>query len=324
MARSRAETSSSSTTQASDIGHFMTSFHATADHYDLLRKQGGDLVRQGQYEQAEQVLRQAAEVARQLGNADLVDRALCNVAAIRIEHRPESCADLLPELREVLVRNGSPEACRLAAYHLARAYESRKDYKKGLFYARIALERTQRLEEPEEDWLATSHNQIGNLLAAESFFHEAIEQYRQALEAHPDPPAQLKALIEQNIGYCRSVQGDPRGGIVLLLKSYRVLRWNPWLSIRAHLDLSLAYLELHKYRHAIRHGLRGLRKAEEMGETEDYKNALFLLGEAAVQGGDEEQARDYFSRLQRFYPETPFLGDFLLATDVRQLVNLRA
>lgn len=302
----------------------MTSSRPTTDHYELLRKQGGMLVRQGQYVEAERLLREAADVAHQIGDPDLVDRALCNVAAIRIEHRPDSTADLLPELRSVLVRNGSPESCRLAAYHLARAYESRRDYKKGLFYARIALERTRSLQQPEDDWLATSHNQIGNLLAAESFFDEAIGEYERALAAHPDPPAQLKALIEQNIGYCRCVQGDPRGGIELLLRSYRVLRWNVWLAVRAHLDLSLAYLELEKFRHAIRHGLRGLHQAEELGEAEDFKNALFLLGEASVQLGDEAQARDYFSQLQRFYPETPFLSDFLLATDVRPLINLRA
>lgn len=302
----------------------MTTPQANPEYYELLRSQGIGLFRQGQYEAAEQALGEATEVARRIGDADLLDRALCNLAAVRIEHRPESCDDLLPELRSVLVRNGAAESCRLAAYHLARAYESRKDYKKGLFYARIALERTQSLHHPEPDWLATSHNQLGNLLAAESFFSEAVEEYRLALELHPSPPAQLRALIQQNTGYCRLMLGDAREGIRLLLRSFRVLRWNPWLSIRAHLDLSLAYLELDKHRHAIRHGLRAIRKADEMGEAEDLKNALFLVGEAWVQIGDEDKARDYFSQLQRFYPDTPFLSDFLLSTDVRHLINLRA
>lgn len=304
----------------------MTLPRTLPDQYQALRRRGITLAREGRYENALEVLEQAGQMAERIGDPDLVDRALCNVAAVRIEYRPGSCDDLLPRLRDVLVRDNSPESCRLAAYHLARAYEWKDDYKKGLFYARIALERTKALVRQHEknEWLATSYNQIGNLLAADSFFAEAIEQFEGALTVHPEPPAVFSAMVERNIGYCRVMLGDVLDGTRHLLRSYRCLRKNKWLSTDTHLLLSFAYIELEKYRHALRHALSGLATAEELGQKKEQKNALYLLGEACVQMGDEERARQYFSKLQRFYPNTPFIADLLLATDVRHLINLRA
>lgn len=55
------------------------------------------------------------------------------------------------------------------------------------------------------------------------------------------------------------------------------------------------------------------------------KNVLYLLGEAANLQGDFDLARSYFLRLQRdYYPNADYLPDFLLAIDVRKLVNLKA
>ena len=58
---------------------------------------------------------------------------------------------------------------------------------------------------------------------------------------------------------------------------------------------------------------------------DSIKNALYLLGEAATLAGHQETARTYFARLQReFYPEAAYLPGFLLAVDVRKLINLHA
>jgi TolA-binding protein len=55
------------------------------------------------------------------------------------------------------------------------------------------------------------------------------------------------------------------------------------------------------------------------------KNALYLLGEVANLSEDVHTARRHFTRLHRdFYPEAGYLPEFLLAVDVRKLVNLHA
>ena len=69
----------------------------------------------------------------------------------------------------------------------------------------------------------------------------------------------------------------------------------------------------------------GLALAEELEDLDARKNALYLLGEAASLEGDIETARHCFGELQqRFYPDKPFVSEFLLSVDVRKVVNLRA
>ena len=65
--------------------------------------------------------------------------------------------------------------------------------------------------------------------------------------------------------------------------------------------------------------------AEEIGEVDLIKNALYLSGQVAVLLDDEARGREIFAELQRrFYPGQPFLADLLVNVDVRPLINLRA
>jgi signal transduction histidine kinase len=58
---------------------------------------------------------------------------------------------------------------------------------------------------------------------------------------------------------------------------------------------------------------------------EAVQNALYLLGEVAHLSDDVEAARGYFGRLHRdFFPDAGYLPEFLLAVDIRKLVNLHA
>nr|HRC85563.1 hypothetical protein [Thermoanaerobaculia bacterium] len=234
------------------------------------------------------------------------------------------------QLREILMRNDDPVNCRLAAYNLARAYEFRKEPRKGLFYAQIALDRSRQLE--REDWLASSHNQIGNFLMAQSFFEQAEAEYTRALALQPESPDDRRAIILTNVGYSCLVRGQYRRGLALLYRSYRQLRRlaAQGVSVKrglmfVQIDLCYGHLELERFETALRHGRRGLALAEELGEADSIKNALYLLGEASQLSGDEARAREFFSRLaQEFYPTTAGITDFLLAIDVRKMVNLRA
>lgn len=294
----------------------------TTERYEALRAKAVACLRQGRLGAAEAYYREALGVAREIGDADLADRAYCNLVAVRIGRHEDP--EALPRLRQILTRNGDAGNCSLAAYNLARAYEHRRDYKKGLFYARIALERFKSLQRDDSEWLAMALNQLGNLLVAESFFHEAIGHYREALGLEPSPPLTLRAMISQNIGYCLVMTDRPTEGLSLIFKSRHVLRRNPQMVPQLHLDIALAHLELGRYRDARRHGEKALRAAKREGRAEEIKNALFVVGEAANLEGDEDLARHYFDLLQEYFPGTPFVSDFLLATDVRQLVNLRA
>ena len=234
-------------------------------------------------------------------------------------------AEHLQRLREILMAGEDDTNCRLAAYNIARAAEFTKDFRKGQFYARIALDRSRVLA--NDDWLASSHNQLGNLLIAESRFEDASAEYERALALLSTAPSVRRALILTNLGYAQVVLGRPRRGVARCYESLRTLRrlGSRREQITPLLDLCFGLLELGKLERAVRHGLRALAFAEEAGERDSVRHALFLLGEAAQQAGDTETARARFASLQRsFFPEAPHLTDVLLTVDVRKLINLKA
>ena len=92
----------------------------------------------------------------------------------------------------------------------------------------------------------------------------------------------------------------------------------------AHLDLAFGHLEVGRYPIAQRHAARALGLAERYGNADVLKNALYLSGEAANVNSDIAAAQKHFERLQCYFLNTPFVTDFLLAIDVRKMINLRA
>lgn len=316
--------------------------------YQQLVLLGNRAAQEGRLDEARLQFERALEQAAAAGEDEKKDRAFCNLAAIEIELRTPFDR-LIPRLRDILVRNGGAENCRLASYHLARIYEIRKEYRKALFYARIASTRAEQLN--RRDWMASSRNQIGNALLAESRFDEATPVFEEALDiltelqAQKAPPSSrdrtappqapylpsgtddmLRALILDNLGYCWMIQGRLRSGFGAAFAALRLLRRHGarWWEAAPHLTLCFGYLEMERLRPAIRHGLRALALAEEVGDEEALKNGYFLLGEIYNSAGDSETAYRYFAKLQRrFYPDQEYIPDFLLAVDVRQLVNLK-
>lgn len=290
--------------------------------YAELRDCAVEAVRAGDLTTAQSCYAEALAVARELADPVLVDRALCNLAGVEIELREGDSA--LTDLRRVLMQNQDAMNCYLAAYALARVHDLDQKYKKAIFYARIAQDRARQLERPEK--LAASHNQMGNLLLAESYFDDACAEYERALET-PGLPELRRALILDNVGYCRIVNGAHRDGFRLLFESLRTLRRlgaRPWQRY-PHLALCFAYLEIGRYRRAARHGFAGFRLAEDSGDEQSVKNALYLLGETANQMGASDEAYACFETLQRrFFPGQDRLAESLMAVNVRSLVNLRA
>ena len=98
--------------------------------FEDLRSRGAQAVESGRIEEAAALFESALAWARENGDDHQVDLALCNRAAVAIElGRGEG---ELPRLREILMRNGDPLSCRIAAYNLARHYELAKSYKKAM------------------------------------------------------------------------------------------------------------------------------------------------------------------------------------------------
>lgn len=296
-------------------------YHA---RFEALLERGRAQHQAERLDEALDTFQEAERLAEGAGDRQRSDRAFVNRCTSLLARHRRLDAEVIQRLREILMVAADPVMCWLAAYNVARAFECAKQYRKGLFYGRIALDRSRVLDSPE--WLASSHNQIGNFLLSEGRFREALEEYGSALELLSGEPSRRRALILTNLGYARVVL-ELDGGLALLYRSLRMLRA---LGARReqvfpHLDLCYALLEAGRYRHALRHGACALALAEQAGEDESIKHALFLLGEAAQEIGDPARARSLFERLQeRYFPEMSNLPDMLLTLDVRKLVNLKA
>ena len=291
--------------------------------FDDASAAGRAAAERGAFDDALRCFDLAQQIAVRLDDERRVQLITAKRAAITIEDGGGQAE--LPALRELLVRNLDVDVCRYAAYNLARWYELQKEYGKALFYARVAREKAALAEEPE--WIAASHNQLGNVLLAQSKVEEAAVHYEQALQLMPAVQTPARARVLDNLGYCRVLAGKLGEGFTLLYASLRILRWAKAerYSISTLLDLSYAMLEARRYPAALKHGRMALELARQHGDHDSIKNAYFLLGEAANLTSDSSGAQHYFSCLQReYFPQQAYLPDFLLAVDVRKLVNLHA
>lgn len=304
------------------MGEAIAGVHST--EFDDLRNLGQKAVEEGNLEGAETRFDQALSWASDHGSDRQRDLALCNRAAVAIELRCDE--GQVAQLREVLLRNSDPTNSLLAAYHISIFYQlSKKNHKKSLFYARIAHGRAELLDRP--NLLASSHNQLGNALLGECFVEEACMEYETALRLMPGQASIWRARILDNLGYCRILQKRYEEGYAFLYESLQLLRRlkADRYQVSTRLDLSFAHLETGRYRHALHQGIAALGLAERTGQDDSVKNALYLVGEAANLSGDLDAASSHFRRLQRqFFPEASYLPNFLLAVDVRKLINLHA
>jgi tetratricopeptide (TPR) repeat protein len=276
----------------------------------------------GRLEEGEEIIQRALVWAEEHGDERRIDSVVCALAAVAI-HLGRGDAEL-PRLREILLRNGDAANCRLAAYNISIHYQFARNYKKSLFYARIACDRAEQLG--RADWIAFSRNQLGNALLGESFIDQACREYEAAVQLMPQAGV-WRARILNNLGYCRVLQKRFPEGYACLYECLRLLRRFSAVryQVLPRLDLCFAHLETGRYAHAERQGNAAFAMAQSMGDTDAMKNALYLLGETANLCGDTDKANGYFTRLQRdYFPESPYLPGFLLAVDVRKLVNLHA
>jgi tetratricopeptide (TPR) repeat protein len=288
-----------------------------------LRDRGVQALRAGDLNAALALFEQATDAARQSGDADLVDLAVCNRSAIAIELGDGPT--VMAEMRAVLLRSRDAQTCMVASTNAARVHDLSRDYKKGLFYARLASDHAAASGDPSQ--IASIRNLTANLLLADSRVEEAVLEYEAALELMPEDDPVWRARARGNLGYCRVLQERLSEAFVLLNDALAVLRAH---DARLYLispltDLAFAQLEAGHPDAALQAAEEALALAREFEDESGLKNALYLLGEAAGLVGDLALARATFLELQqRYYPDKPFVCDFLLSVDVRKIVNLRA
>ncbi len=294
-----------------------------SEAYEHYKQEAWSAALAGQLQQALAILDGALTWLGEHGENWQVDRTLCNRAAYLVE--TGETESVKADLRRILVKNSDPESSFLAAYTLGRAYEVAKDGAKALFYTRIAHRYAREAE--RADWLSSTHNLLGNLLLASSKFDDARKEFEQAIAALPDENPLRRALALDNLGYCHVVQGRYRQGFEAHFDALRLIRragavaWRPVVEV----SLCFAYLEINRYRSAIRHAIAALRMSEEIDNPEMRKNSLFLLGEAFKLAGDPLAARAQFARLQEeFYPGAEGVADLLLLLNVKRLINIKA
>lgn len=300
-----------------------TSLVSLQSRYESLRDRSRLEVEAGRFEDALRLVEDALGVAQQIGDEQLVAMARCNRAALALAtgHGGEHIADL----RSVLMRNYDAMTSFMAAYNLSYAYELQKEFKKALFYGRVARDRAGAAESPEH--LATSYSQIGNSLLGSSYFEEAKEHYEKGLALLPDELSYVSVPSQINLGYCLVMLGDVRQGFSRLFKCLRWLRPRQMRSLQvwAHLFICAGYLELGRVRRAWVHGRKALAFAYETGEQEAIKICLFMMGEVERTGGDIDAAFGYFAKIQqRYFPKQEDVPALLSVVSVAKVVNLRA
>jgi len=298
------------------------------EHFDALREQAREAARHGQLDIALALCDEALHWAKAHGERGDSDLALCNRYAILITF--ERTEGVGSQLRQILMGSSVPMVRFLAAYNLSILHQMEREVERGLFYSKLALDLSSSLE--HVDYQASAYHQVGNLMLIDCRFEEACSNFEQALElARPNDDVERgdveRAIILSNAGYCYVMLDRHRLGFSRLFESLRLMRRekaNLWETL-PHIRLSYAYLDIRKLEPARRHARRALALAELAGCRESIMNSLYLFGEAEKLCGQELAAFECFKRLQReFYPQQPYLVEFLMTTDIRPLIHLMA
>ncbi len=179
-----------------------------------MEREGKRCVDNGELKRALYFFEKALKWAQENASQELIDRAYCNWAAVAISIGEGR--EVAAKLRKILFRYSDTTNRFLASYNLARLNELEKNFRKSIFYAKIALQEAQKLNNLE--WIASSYNQIANAQLALGKTKEAIITYQKA-EKHTKDCHRLTA-IEINLGYSFYISGEKKKGKELLKKAY--------------------------------------------------------------------------------------------------------
>jgi tetratricopeptide (TPR) repeat protein len=263
--------------------------------------------------------------ARETADPAFVDWIYVCRAAAAAETGPAS--DELVELKRILLRTRDPQTAFRAAYSSATIYRLRKERVKVFFYANLARRHAEDIGDLR--LIGACLNEVGNALAADSRFEEAVVAYRTALERTAPKVALLsvpRAQWSDNLGYCLIAQDRVSDGLALVHEALDTLEKEAARGFTVYplLDLCFGYLKQDRFQEARWFGEEGLSRVAVAGDLEAEKNLLYLLGEACHLSGDTAVAQGYFDRLAHLYPDFKNLRAYLDVFDFRNVINLRS
>lgn len=226
------------------------------------------------------------------------------------------------KLPQIIMRRRNLRHLYLAAYNLQHKFQIEKDFKRAAFYARVALDAAE--QSRDLGWKTQVLIALGNLCVFDSRVPEAITYYTDALALLPQTPEHgfRRSFAQQNLGYCLLVDDRIQEGIDLIQSAVVLMKQcgaDGYIA-ESYIDLCFGYLEQGNLEAARYFGQEGLELATEARQV---RNARYLLGEVAYKMGDVASAEVHFGELAAFYPDFPHLTDFLLAIDLRSMVNLK-
>ncbi len=226
----------------------------------------------------------------------------------------------IEHVRGLLAAAESLATTALSAYQLGRMFELRREWKKGLFYARAALTAAKSAGRPP--WIAVNQNLVGNLLLAQSYFDEAAHHYRASLGTEAGNPLE-RAQASDNLAFALMAQGHTQQARPYLgraLATLRKVEGPARLSIE--LDLALLHLLEDRPQRAIHYASMASIRADNLKDDRSRSNALLLLTHGARETNNTFLARRCNQELTDIY-DAEFAAA-LSTFDVLELVSLKA
>jgi tetratricopeptide (TPR) repeat protein len=269
------------------------------------------------YERARELLPTDADPSRR-------DAAELNVAMVCLQMGDARRGE--DGLREILLRTTDHRIAFNAAYHIASSQRRQGRYDRAMSYATRALDRARAIG--ALDLVAAGQNLRGNILLYQNRLDDALEAYTEALRlrtAQDGDTRYSRAILLENIGYCRLLRRDYDDGIDLICSAKGLaedVRDRRCIA-ECLQDLCYGYLLQGRHRRALEHGERALSEAMDAGYEDIEENCHYLLGELGSKLGDLQRRDDHFQRLQDLHPELPFLREFLCAVDITSIITLK-
>ncbi len=295
-----------------------------------IRDRGYQAMMRGELDRAARDFDDALALAHEVldEDPDAVDKAQVNVAMIRVQRHEDDLAER--GLREVLLRSTNDDVIRLAAHCLAKVMSHKNEHDKALRFARLSLEKARLIGDALRTHSALSL--LGAVYGNQSYLDEALDHYEQAfaiLEENPLPePAHQAfywAAAMDWIGYTLVLSGRHAEGRIKLEQAHERARAFGITDLVAEIasDLCFACLQLGRLEQARIYGEAALEIADSQGLSHLRRNCYYLLGETCSRLGDDAAADGYFLKLAEFYPQLPFLPEFLRQYDISTIINLK-
>ena len=281
---------------------------------ELLLEKGRAQVAAGALREAVQSFRRALSAAQRSQDQRLADLALANSFSAAVDLQPT--ARSVFTARSLFVRSTDPVIRFVCCTALARHYQSIGNYRLALFYGRIA-----HVIAPPARRGGANHT-LGILLLGYGKVEEAMALLRNGLHTS-ELPSSPRALSFGVLAYGATLLNDHQASRRYVREAEALLdqsRFSLYES-SVHLNLGYAAMERREPDQAGMHAQQALT-CLPLAPSHDHKAALYLAGEAALQGGCRADGEHFLDELQRqYFPGFPRITDLLVALRTSAFVN---